>query len=206
MAMAGLAILALASAPMAFAHGGGPRLLLEPDRSNPGGVVTVRGEDLGSDELITFSVVGIKGAIPIGDMIADGEGHLTVALQVPVDMAVGVYALEATQASGARVANAPLFVEGAPILPGEGGPGGKDEDDTLLIVLPAGWQQSLSGPIVTAIPVTSAGPGKDLAAGAPEMGLLVGLIVLVVGAAAMGLVLAGRWRGRRAAGTGPPAV
>ena len=204
--MAGLAILAvfgLVAAPAVLAHGGAPRLLLEPDRSNPGGVVTVRGEDLGSDELITFSVVGLKGAIPIGDMVTDGEGHLTVALQVPVDMVVGVYALEATQASGQRVANAPLFVEGAPILPGEGGPGGKDEDDSLLIVLPSGWQQSLSGPIVTAIPVTSAGPGNDRPAGAPEMGLLV---VLIVGAAASCLVLARRWRGRPAAGSGPPAA
>ncbi len=178
------------------AHGGGPALLLEPDRVNPGGVLTVRGEDLGADEPIKFRVVGTAGAIDVGEMTADPVGHLTVALRVPAEMPVGVYALEAYQASGIRIANAPVFVEGPPILDGEGGAGGKDEDDGLLIALPPGWQQSLSSPVVTAVPVTSA--GNDQVAGAAEMGLVAGLGLLVLAVCVIGLVLASRLRRRRA--------
>ena len=39
-----------------------------------------------------------------------------------------------------------------------GEPGEKDEDDMVLIPLPSGWQQSLSGPIVTARPLTETLP------------------------------------------------
>jgi hypothetical protein len=188
----------------AAAHGGGPALILEPDRVNPGGVLTVRGEDLGADEPIAFKIVGSAGTLDVGDMTADPVGHLTVALRVPPEMPVGVYALEAYQASGIRVANAPVFVEGAPILEGEGGPGGKDEDDGLLIALPAGWQQSLSSPIVTAVPVTSVGDGQTAAAS--ELGLLAGLVVLALGAGAVGLVLASRLRRRGTPSAEPPSA
>ena len=194
--MAGLALPALAAA-----HGGAPALILQPDRVNPGGVLTVRGEDLGADEPINFRVVGTNLTIPVGDMTADPEGHLVVALQVPVDMPVGVYALEAYQASGARIANAVVFVEGPPILDGQGGQGGKDEDDGLLIVLPPGWQQSLSSPIVTAVPVTSAGNEN---AGASELGLVAGLGVIVLTVGAVGLMLTSRLRRRRAPSPEPP--
>lgn len=186
------------------AHGGGPALILEPDRVNPGGVLTVRGEDLGSDEPIAFKIVGSAGTIDVGEMTADPVGHLTVALRVPPEMPVGVYALEAYQASGVRVANVPVFVEGAPIVEGEGGPGGKDEDDGLLIALPPGWQQSLSSPIVTAVPVTSAGSDGNAAAG--ELGLLAGLVLLALAGGAVGLMLASRLRRRKAPSPEPPPV
>jgi hypothetical protein len=182
----------------AAAHGGAPRLLLEPERANPGSVVTVRGEDLGSDEPITFRVTGLDGSVDVGGMTADPEGHLVVALKVPVEMEEGVYALEAYQMSGLKVATSTVFVAGPPILEGEGGPGGKDEDDLLLIALPAGWQQSLSSPAITAVPVTSAGSRDTLAAGATELGLLFAIGVVLLAAAVAGAVLVSRVRSGRA--------
>jgi hypothetical protein len=146
-------------------------------------------------------VTGLDGSVDLGEMVADPEGHLVIALQVPVEMEEGVYAVEAYQASGLKVATATVFVAGPPIEDGEGGPGGKDEDDTLLFALPAGWQQSLSSPAITAVPVTSTSGREGLAAGAPEMGLLVAsgvglLAVLVVAAVVIGRLRAGRSEAR----------
>lgn len=52
------AVLLLAGAHAVLAHDGGPRLTLEPARVHPGGVVVVRGEDLGADQEMRIALVG----------------------------------------------------------------------------------------------------------------------------------------------------
>lgn len=48
----------LAGAHAVLAHDGRPRLVVEPARVNPGGVVVVRGEDLGADHEMRIALVG----------------------------------------------------------------------------------------------------------------------------------------------------
>ena len=148
---------------------------------NPGGVVVVRGEDLGADNELTVALVGTAGRAPLTAVTSDGEGHFTVAVQIPADAPVGVYALEAVTDAGAGL-NAVLFVEGAPILPGDGGPPGRDEP--LLVVLPADWQRSLASPLASLTPLVSAPPVE-----APPDGIdLVPLVALVAAVGALAVL------------------
>ena len=104
-AAAGLAAAALFlfAVSTTAAHEGGPRLLLEPNRINPGGVVLVRGEDLGLDEPLQLSLVGEVGRVELAAVTTDGEGHFTVAVEVPADVSAGTYAFETTLSSGAPI-------------------------------------------------------------------------------------------------------
>ena len=78
----------------AAAHEGGPRLILEPNPVHPGGVVLIRGEDLGLDEAFQVSLVGDVGQADLGPVTTDGEGHFTFAAEMPVDTPVGTYAIQ----------------------------------------------------------------------------------------------------------------
>ena len=174
-----------------LAHEGSARVLLTPDRLPPGGVVEVRGEDLGADTGISLRLAGPAGQVELGSTATDGEGHFIVAIALPAALPPATYRVQAVEADGDRPLDAILIVEGAAIVDG-GQPGEKDEDDPLLIALPSGWQQSLSGPIVTARPLTETLPAGSASRGAVELGLL-----LVAGAAllgALGLVASARLR------------
>lgn len=174
------------------AHEGSARLILEPDRVNPGGVVVVRGEDLGADNEMTVALVGTAGRAPLTTVTSDGEGHFSVAVQIPVDAPVGVYALEAVTDAGAGL-NAVLFVEGAPILAGEGGPPGRDEP--LLVVLPADWQRSLASPIASLRPFVAP---NAVSTPATDDGVDLVPLVALIGAISALTVLV--WRTRRSRG------
>jgi hypothetical protein len=179
----------------ALAHGGGPRLLVSPDPVNPGGVVELRGEDLGADASLVLYLVGSSGEVSLGPSTADGEGHFVLFVQIPAEMPVGMYAVHAREGE-ATGAKAPLAIAGAPIV--DGGEPIRDESEPLLVALPAGWQQSLSGPSTTARPVTGPAPlGAPPADAAGTEALLVPM-VLLVGALVVGAVaVAGlRRRGR----------
>ena len=176
---------------VASGHEGSARLILEPDRVNPGGVVVVRGEDLGADNEMSVALVGSAGRAPLTSVTSDGEGHFSVAVQIPADAPVGVYALEAVTDAGAGL-NAVLFIEGAPIPAGDGGPRGRDEP--VLVVLPEDWQQSLASPLASLRPLV-APPNEAAPAPATADGVDVVPVVALVGAIAALAVLV--WRTRR---------
>ncbi len=168
---------------IAFAHEGGPRLILEPDRVRPGGVLTIRVEDLPPERPVELSIAGSSGSVALASVVVNPEGHATVFVEVPADLPVGGYTVNA-KAEDVDVAGASVTVEGAPVVEG-GEPGEKDEDDMLLIPLPSGWQQSLSGPIVTARPLTETLP---IGSGQPPAveGIVAAIaIALVLGSAAL---------------------
>ncbi|HET7704338.1 MAG TPA: hypothetical protein VFK35_13135 [Candidatus Limnocylindrales bacterium] len=182
------------SAHAVLAHDGSARMLLAPDRVPPGGVVEVRGEDLGADTGISLRLAGPAGGVELGSTVTDGEGHFVIAVALPTELPPATYRVQATESDGDAPLDAILIVEGAAVTEG-GQPGEKDEDDPLLIALPSGWQRSLSGPIVTARPLTETLPAGSASRGSVELGL-----VLVAGSAllgALGLVAGSRIRRRR---------
>jgi hypothetical protein len=162
--LAGLAALfgALNASP-AFAHEGSPRLVVEPDRVNPGGVLTIRLEDLPPERTVDVMIAAGSSSTPLASVETDPEGHGTFFVELPADLAAGGYLIRA-HADGVAVQDVAVTVEGAPIVAGGGV--GHDEGD-LLVALPSGWQRSLSGPIVTARPLTETLPaGLAVASGA----------------------------------------
>lgn len=133
--LAAAAILAflLAALPgAASAHEGVARLILEPERVNPGGVVTIRGEDLRADDTMTITLIASEGRTELTTVTSDGEGHFTVTVQLSPEAVPGVYAIEA---AGQVLLTVPLFVEGAPVSNGDGAPPGQDEG--LPAVIPS---------------------------------------------------------------------
>lgn len=173
-----LLLVALASAPTGVvAHGGAARLLVTPDRVSPGGSVEIRGEDLPADSVVALALVSGAGRLELTTADADGEGHVAAVLALPADMPVGEYMLEAS-VTGMPSLMARIRVEGTPVRT-DGEPGAKDEDDLLLIALPSDWQRSLSGPIVTARPLTETLPAGSASGGvAPWALALLGAGVL----------------------------
>jgi len=120
------AVFVLLTVSPATAHEGGPRLLLDPATVNPGGVVLVRGEDLPLDEELRISLVGDVGSADLGSVATDGEGHFTVAVDLPVDVPLGTYAIQATTPSGSIIKSL-VQLAGSPILEQGGAPPGQDE-------------------------------------------------------------------------------
>ena len=182
-----LAVLAgaLAFPAAVWAHGGAARLAADPDTVRPGGVVTMRGEDLGSDAAVVLVLIGSTGRVSLGTVTADDEGHLATSVQIPLEMPQGIYRLEGS-ADGTPPIAVSLIVDGAPLPVGqEEEPGGRDEDDGLLIALPSGWQQALAQPPITAVPVTTSSIGQ--VARGPEPLTAVGIVaVALIGALAIG--------------------
>jgi hypothetical protein len=150
-ALAAAVFVMLIAAP-ASAHEGGPRLILDPATVNPGGVVLVRGEDLPLDELMRLTLVGDVGAAELGSATTDGEGHFTLAVDLPADAPVGTYAIQATTPSGAVIKSL-VELAGPPVLEQGGAPPGQDEG------FPAGPPASAPPATVPAAPAASAGSG-----------------------------------------------
>ena len=173
-------------------HEGGPRLILEPERVRPGGVLTIRVEDLPPERPVDLSIAGSAGSVPLASVVVDPEGHATVFVEVPLDLPVGTYTVNA-EAEDVDVTAASVTVEGTPVA-GGGESGEKDEDDMLLVPLPSGWQQSLSGPIVTARPLTETLPAGSGSRMAIEGVVAAIAAVLVLGSIAF--VLTSRLRQR----------
>jgi hypothetical protein len=150
-ALAAAVFVLLVVAPVS-AHEGGPRLILDPAKVNPGGVVLIRGEDLALDELMRLSLVGDVGAAELGTVTTDGEGHFTIAVDLPADAPVGTYAIQATTPSGAVIKSL-LELAGSPILEQGGAPPGQDEG------FPAVPAASVPPAAIPAATAASAGSG-----------------------------------------------
>lgn len=174
-AVATLVFLLAALPGAASGHDGIARLILEPDRVNPGGVVVVRGEDLGADDVIQLALIGSSARTELTTVTSDGQGHFTVAIEVSPDAPQGVYAIEAT---GQATLTVPLFVEGAPVSNGEGAPPGQDEG--LPAVVPSFAVGASLAPIAAVqLPPTTADSSMDVVPFIALFGALAALGVLV---------------------------
>jgi hypothetical protein len=180
---AGLMLLALALAPATAAHDGSPRLVLEPDRIHPGGVVVVRGEDVGADEPLRLALVGAAGRTEVATVTSDGQGHFSVAIEVTGGAPTGAYAIEATSESGSVLSSA-LTVEGPPLVAGGGAPPGQDEG--FPAAAPSGAVQPVARPIATlgpavVAPTVTPPADVDLVPFVALGGAIGGLLLLVWG-------------------------
>jgi hypothetical protein len=156
------AVLALALAPGAVAaHGGAARLIVEPVRLNPGGVVTIRGDDLGAEAEFAVFLTGPPGRIDLAPVVTDGEGHFELVVRVPADAPAGAYDVEAVDPTGWGLSMA-LTLEGTPITEEDGAPPGQDEG------LPALAPSAASS---AGAPAIGGQPGSSGAADAPAAGL-----------------------------------
>jgi hypothetical protein len=120
--------------PVASAHNTQPRLEINQERLNPGGIVDVRGVSFGMEESVTLTLISSSAEIPLGEMLSDAEGEFLHIAVLPVDLAEGTYYFRGVT-SHHFVLSPPLTVWGMAIVEG-GGQGERDEDDGLLAPMP----------------------------------------------------------------------
>jgi hypothetical protein len=198
-----IAVLLVGGAQATRAHDGGPRLILEPQRVSPGGVVVIRGEDLGSDHELRIALIGGGTEADLATVTSDGQGHFTIAVQISNDAPTGGYAITATGSDGSSL-RAPMIISGAPVSDGQGAPPGQDEGLPNLAATPA--SQASPGRIATVEslpPRALASSAAGSLASVPSSGAsseldLVPLVALVGAVAALSVLF---WRTRRPRGS-----
>ena len=120
--------------PVASAHSTQPRLEINQERLNPGGIVDVRGVSFGMEESVTLTLISSNAEIPLGEMLSDAEGQFLHIAALPVDLAEGTYYFRGVT-SHHFVLSPPLTVWGTAVAEG-GGQGLRDDDDGLLAPMP----------------------------------------------------------------------
>ena len=120
--------------PVASAHSTQPRLEINVERLNPGGIVDVRGVSFGMEESVTLTLISSNAEIPLGEMLSDAEGEFLHIAVLPVDLAEGTYYFRGVT-SHHFVLSPPLTVWGTAVAEG-GGQGLRDDDDGLLAPMP----------------------------------------------------------------------
>jgi hypothetical protein len=130
-----LFLFALLSAQPALAHGTQPRLEINVERINPGGVLDVRGVDFDYEQVVTLYLERTGILIQLGEVVTDIEGAFLHIVVLPSDLPEGVYNIRAVT-SHHDVLSPALTVQGSPILVEGGGQGERDEDGGLLVPMP----------------------------------------------------------------------
>ena len=119
-------------APKVLAHGTEPRLEIDVERLNPGGVIVVRGVDFEFEELISLSLIGQDVEISLGDITVDTEGVFTQIITLPVDLSEGFYNFRATT-DDHEILSPQLTVWGSAVVEGDEQ---RTDEDTLLAPMP----------------------------------------------------------------------
>ena len=127
-------IFALCVAYPVFAHGGEPRLEINPERLNPGAVLEIRGVDFESEEEITLTLIGPQTEIQFGTVTSSVEGEFILNITLPASLGEGSYTIRA-KTSNAEVASPVITVWGTAIVE-SGGDDTRQEDDGLLAPMP----------------------------------------------------------------------
>jgi len=145
-------IIALSFTSPALAHVDEPRLEINTDRLNPGGVVDVRGVAFDYEESVTLALIGSQADIPLGEITANLEGEFLHIVVLPSDLVEGTYYFRATT-SHHWALSPPLTVWGTAMMEG-GGQGLRDEDDPLLAPMPTFAPAVATAPIAS-VPVAA---------------------------------------------------
>ena len=149
----------------ASAHGGEPRLEINLERINPGGVLDVRGVEFDSEQSVQLYLERKGIVVPLGEVVTDPEGVFLQIVVLPTDLPEGVYNVRAVTTHHDALSPA-LKVQGPAILNEAGGQGERDEDDGLLApmptfapgVVPGGVSQSTAQPTVQEAPAANRNP------------------------------------------------
>ena len=132
--------------PNALAHGKQPRVEINLERINPGGVLDVRGVEFDYEQSVTLYLQRKGIVVQLGEVVTDLEGIFVHSVVLPVDLPEGVYNVRAVT-SHHVVLSPVLTVQGFPILEEGGGQGERDEDDSLLAPMPTFAAGALSTPL-----------------------------------------------------------
>jgi len=160
----------------ASAHGNEPRLEINLDRLNPGGVLEIRGVDFEFEEVVSLALVGEAVELDLGTLTADAEGVFSYILTLPVDLADGIYIIRA-RTDDHEIFSPAITVFGPPILLDEAGQGQRDEEDSLLAPMP-----TFATGIVPVTPMqTSAISEAPTASNTKMPVILIVVILLVIG-------------------------
>lgn len=151
-------VLSLFVVPGALAHGDKPRLEINLERINPGGVLDVRGVEFDYEQSVTLYLERTGIVVQLGEVVTDPEGVFRHIVVLPVDLPEGVYNIRAVT-SHHDVLSPKLTVQGSPILGEGGGQGERDEDDGLLAPMPTFAPGASSTPLPqTAVMETPVSP------------------------------------------------
>src|SRR5215216_3824804 len=169
------------SVPGVSAHGGQPRLEINVERLNPGGVVDVRGVEFAYDDLVMLALVGSEAEIALGEITANAEGEFKQIVVLPSDLVEGTYYFRATTIHH-WVISPPLTIQGSLILSEGGGQGPRDQDDGLLAPMPTfapgvvpddAISKGQTQPASEATPATNWNPGILVLVGFLVFGIIV---------------------------------
>jgi hypothetical protein len=163
-----------------FAHGDEPRLEINPDRTNPSGVIEVRGVDFEFEETIALALVGEEYEFSLGEIIADTEGIFLQVITLPTDLKEGIYHFRAVT-DDHEILSPALIVQGSAVSTGQEDEGERrDQEEPLL------------GPVSTYPPGVIPGivPGATLATGTDnkEIPETNSTLVMIVSAAVLASV------------------
>jgi hypothetical protein len=128
-------LLSLFVVPDASAHSGRPRLEINVERIQPGGVLDVRGVEFDYEQTVTLYLERKGILVQLGEAVTDLDGVFLQIIVLPVDLPEGVYNVRAVT-SHHDVLSPALTVRGFPILSEGGGQGEREEDDSLLAPMP----------------------------------------------------------------------
>jgi len=176
------AIISLVAPGRGLGHDGFTGITLEPPRVNPGGVVTITGHQVATDEPVTIALAGPTGRTELATAVTDGLGHFIVGTVIPADTPDGTYLIEVSGQAGVYMSTH-MLVEGSPIFDGQdGAPAGQDEGLPGLSPIPA--RGSVAAPT-----------RREAVATAPTSEVdLVPIVALGLAIGALGLLV---WRTRR---------
>ena len=164
--------------PVASAHNTQPRLEINVERLNPGGIVDVRGVSFGMEESVTLTLIGSSAEIPLGEMLSNAEGEFLHIAVLPVDLAEGTYYFRGVT-SHHFVLSPPLTVWGVAIVEG-GGQGERDEDDGLLAPMPtlASAPATTLQPSLPLEPTPASVSNRNISA--PIALTVIGIVIVVI--------------------------
>ena len=150
--------------PFASAHSTQPRLEINQERLNPGGIVDVRGVSFGMEDAVTLTLISASAETPMGEMIANAEGEFKYIAVLPSDLVEGTYYFRGVT-SHHFVLSPPLTVWGTAVAEG-GGQGLRDDDDGLLAPMPtlAPAAATTLQPLLQTDPTPASVPNRNIPA------------------------------------------
>jgi len=166
-------VLSLFVVPGASAHARQPRLEINTERINPGGILDVRGVEFDYEQSVSLYLERTGIVIQLGEVITDLEGIFIHMVVVPIDLPQGEYNIRAVT-DHHNILSPTLTVHGSAILEG-GGQGERDEDDGLLAPMPTYAPGVVPGGVLqpTAQPTTQKGPAPR---GIPTAALVLSIL------------------------------
>lgn len=163
-----------------FAHGDEPRLEVSLEKSNPGGVVEVRGIDFEFEERVSLVLIGSGVEIPLGEIIADTEGVFLQIVTIPPDLMEGIYQFRAVT-DDHQILSPELLIQGSAILSEDnGGQAQREEDDGLLAPMPTFAPGVVPNDALSNQPTMQAPqPAPQSLTKAGDLSLLSGVMILL---------------------------